>query len=147
VRRRTAKEELDESAPPATGETSAAAAEEVQRVRQQGKPAPPAAGETSEAAAVKPELLSRLDKSDPQMLPREFSGSANNTGWLHRQGSGNDSGTSPLRHPDGCRDGAVRQGCTSSSRGKEKRESRIATKNSNFKNSSFKTQLIEPLSI
>jgi hypothetical protein len=30
---------------------------------------------------------------------------------------------------------------------KKKRESRIATKNSNFKNSSFKTQLIEPISI
>jgi hypothetical protein len=40
VRRRTAKEELDESAPPAAGETSAAAAKEVQRVRQQGKPPP-----------------------------------------------------------------------------------------------------------
>jgi hypothetical protein len=195
VRRRTAKKELDESAPLAARETSAAAAEEVQRVRQQGKPDPPAAGETSEAAAVKPERLSRPDKpaplaagetstaaadkserpfekgkthpvggrrdrrgggeqaraveqasqarsaggwrdqrggggcsraakqasrlqlqdteahqSDPQMLPREFSGSANNTGWLHRQGSGNDSGKSPLRYLDGRRDGAVRQG-------------------------------------
>jgi len=44
------------------------------------------------------------------MLPLEFSGSANITGWLHRQGSGSDSGTSPLRYPDGRRDGAVRQG-------------------------------------
>jgi hypothetical protein len=55
VRRRTTEGELDKSAPPAAGETSAAAAEEVQRVRHQGKPAPPAAGETSEAVAVKPE--------------------------------------------------------------------------------------------
>ncbi len=65
MRRRTTKEELDESAPLATGETSAAAAEEIQRVRQQGEPAPPAAGETSEAAAVKPERSSRLDKPAP----------------------------------------------------------------------------------
>ncbi len=172
MRRRTTEEELDESAPPVAGETSAAAAEEVQRVRHQGKPAPPAAGETSEAVAVKPERARRPDKpqgqahpaggrrdrrggggqaqeveqarrarsaggwrdqrggsgrsraakqdsrlqdteahqSDPQMLPREFSGSANNTGWLHHQGSGNDSGMNSLRHPDGRRDGAVRQG-------------------------------------
>jgi hypothetical protein len=65
VRRRTAKDELDESAPAAAGETSTVAAEEVQRVRQQGKPAPPAAGETSKAAAVKPEWLSRPDKPAP----------------------------------------------------------------------------------
>ena len=39
-----------------------------------------------------------------------LSDSASNTGWLHRQGSVNDSGTSPLRYPDGRRDGAVRQG-------------------------------------
>jgi hypothetical protein len=65
VRRRTAKEELDESASPSAGETSAAAAEEVQQVRQQGKPAPPAVGETREAAAVEPEWLSRPDKPAP----------------------------------------------------------------------------------
>ncbi len=195
VRRRTTEEELDKPAPLAAGETSAAAAEEVQRLRRQGKPAPPADGETSEAVAVKPERLRRPDKpappaagetslvvavadkserpcgrgkltppaagetceavvnkterlsrpgkptppggwrdqsggggrsrvamqdsrlpdteahqSDPQMLPREFSGSANNIGWLHHQGSGNDSGTNSLRYPDGRRHGAVRQG-------------------------------------
>jgi hypothetical protein len=47
VRERNIKERLDKPAPPAAGETSAAAAEEVQRVRHQDKPAPPAAGETS----------------------------------------------------------------------------------------------------
>jgi hypothetical protein len=51
------KDEKDKS-----GETSAAVAEEVQRVRHQGRPAPPAAGDTSEAVSVKPERLRRLDK-------------------------------------------------------------------------------------
>jgi hypothetical protein len=65
VRRRTTEEKLDKSAPPAAGETSAVAAEEVQRVRHQGRPAPPAAGETSEAVAVKPERLRHPDKPAP----------------------------------------------------------------------------------
>ncbi len=57
VRRRTDKEELEESAPSAAGGTSAAAVEEVQRMHQKGRPAPP--------AAVKPERLSCADKPAP----------------------------------------------------------------------------------
>ncbi len=125
VRERHIKERLGKPAPAVAGETSAAAAEEVERVCRPGKPAPPAAGETSEAVADKPERLCRPDKkqarqarsadgwrdqrggsgqgraavqdgrlqdteahqSDPQMLPRELSGSAGNSGWLHHQGS------------------------------------------------------------
>jgi hypothetical protein len=65
VRERHIKERLGKPAPPAAGETSAAVAEEVQRVRRPGKPAPPAAGETSEAVADKPERLRRPDKPVP----------------------------------------------------------------------------------
>ncbi len=112
VRRRTAKEELEESAPPAAGETSAAAAEEVQQVRKKGKPTPLAgtswrdqrgSGGCSRAAKQASRLQlqdTETHQFDPQMLPREFSHSASNTGWLHHQGSRDDSGTNPLRYPD-----------------------------------------------
>jgi hypothetical protein len=48
-------------------------------------------------------------QSDPQMLPRVLSGSADNSGWLHRQGSRNNSGEIPLRDPGRCRHGVDRQ--------------------------------------
>ncbi len=65
VRERHIKERLDKPAPPAAGETSAAAADGVERVCRPGKPAPPAAGETSEAVADKPERLCCPDKPAP----------------------------------------------------------------------------------
>jgi hypothetical protein len=113
------------------GETRAAAADKSERPCGKGKltpsaaggtseaavPALPAAGETSAAAADTAERLSKLagysykvPRSDPQKLPREFSGSTRDTGWLHRQGSGDDSGKILLWYPDGGRDSVVLQG-------------------------------------
>ncbi len=51
VRERHIKDRLGKPAPPAAGETSAAAADRAKRLCRLGKPAPPAAGETSEAMA------------------------------------------------------------------------------------------------
>ncbi len=65
MRERNINERLGKPAPPAAGETSLAAAEEVQRVCHQGKPVPPVAGKTSEAMADKPERLRRPDKPAP----------------------------------------------------------------------------------
>jgi hypothetical protein len=65
VRERHIKDRLDKPALPASGETSAAAADKAERLCQPGKPAPPAAGETSAAVADKAERLCQPGKAAP----------------------------------------------------------------------------------
>ena len=107
--------------PPAAGGTSVVAVSKPEQVGRQAGQARPVGGWRDQrgggghSRAAKQASRLQLQgaetrQSDPQKLPREFSGSTRDTGWLHRQGSGDDSGKILLRYPDGGRDSVVRQG-------------------------------------